>query len=829
LKDRSGLLGYSDLLELLDKGLQAPGGERLAAAIRREYPVALIDEFQDTDPLQWRVFATIYAPEDTALFLVGDPKQAIYAFRGADLEAYLEARRAAEPTYSLDTNYRSVAPLLNAVNSLFQIRGDEDPFMARGAMPFHAALPSGRPEAKPLTRDGAPLTPLVLLHLAGDEPIAGGTFRERIAAAAANHLAELLGSGRVRLHERALEPGDVACLVRDWQDAKRLAAELDRRGIPHVYRSRDSVYASAAARDLYLLLAAVLEPSSERRLRAALGCALLGHPAQALERMLGDEAAFAREQQRFLEFADELRLFGVQAALRRVLFAHGVAPRLLAAAGGERSLTDCLHLIELLHTERDRLDSDEALLARFAERIAGASGERDVEQLRLESDAERVQIVTLHASKGLEYPVVYLPFTPIHKPAREAFFHDGSTPCYDLRHTEESMERADDERLAEDVRLLYVGLTRAQHLCVLGVADVKYGGGAGHGFHRSALGYLIGADREDASGAIARLRERPGTALVDAAALPFVTLPSATGARAEPTARRFTATIERDWQWSSYSALSRHESPRAAQLFRQPELLADEAAVQARARSLFAFPRGARHGSFLHGLLERIDFGEPARAPATQQLLARALAREGYPADWLPALATMVDDVLGCALDGAALRLRDLAPATRVAEMGFEFPLAPLDAPRLNALLCALDPLARAAQPLAFPALRGMLSGFIDLVFEYRGRYYVADYKSNHLGEEPADYAPERLRASIVEHRYDLQYAIYTVALARLLRARLGESYDYDAHVGGVYYLYLRGMRAAAGPAHGVFHARPPRALIETLDALFAGELPHVA
>ena len=189
----------------------------------------------------------------------------------------------------------------------------------------------------------------------------------------------------------------------------------------------------------------------------------------------------------------------------------------------------------------------------------------------------------------------------------------------------------------------------------------------------------------------------------------------------------------------------------------------------------------------------------------------------------------MIDDVLGCALDGARLRLRDLAPAQRVVEMGFEFLLAPLDCARLNALLAAHDPLARAAPPLAFAATRGMLTGFIDLVFEHEGRFYVADYKSNHLGNELGHYEPARLGASIAEHRYDLQYALYTVALARLLRARLGDAYDYDTHVGGVYYLYLRGMRAAAGPAHGVFHARPPRALVEALDALFAGDNRDVA
>jgi len=836
IKERTGLLGYEDLLRLLDEGLRAPGGERLAAAIRTQYPVALIDEFQDTDPLQWSVFSTIYTGDDTALFLVGDPKQAIYAFRGADVQAYLQVRRDAGGIWSLDTNYRSVAPLVEAVNALFRLRADADPFLAGDDMPFHAVLPSGVPERSPLCHDDAPLAPLTVLHLASAAPLAGGEYRARIAAAAANHLAALLAAaarGRVRLGDRALEPGDVACLVRDWQDAKQIALELDRRGVPHVYRARDSVYQRPQAQDLYQLLAAVLEPGSERLLRAALGSALLGRTAAELDALGEDEAAFAREQGRFLDFAEELRLFGVQAMLRRLLFAYGVPARLLATPGGERALTDCLHLVELLQAERETLDSDEALLARLAERISGANGELEAQQLRLESDAERVQIVTLHTSKGLEYPVVYLPFAALYKPAQDAFFHDPGTlrPCYDLARTPEALALADRERLAEDMRLLYVGLTRAVHLCVLGAGDARHRGGKKSEMWRSALGHLVdaGPGEGEAAAAIARLAGLPGSAVIAADALPFARLARQEENAAALEARRFQVVVERDWQSSSYSALMRQGAGRAAQVFRQPELAADASGRRSRERNLFAFARGARHGSFLHWLLERVDFTLPASAPATQQLIARALVREGYEPDWLPVLAAMVDDVLGCALDGERLRLRDLAPARRSAEMGFEFPLAPLDCTRLNALLGEHDPAARAAPPLAFAAVHGMLTGFIDLVFEHEGRYYVADYKSNHLGDELADYEPARLQASVTEHRYDLQYAIYTVALVRLLRARLGPDYDYDSHVGGVYYLYLRGVRATAGPARGVFHTRPPRALVEALDALFGGEARHVA
>jgi len=834
IKQHSGLLGYDDLLRLLREGLEGPGAEPLARAIRTQFPVALIDEFQDTDPQQWAVFGRIWCTPDTALFLVGDPKQAIYAFRGADVQAYLKVRRETPSLHTLDTNYRSVDALLRALHALFTLRQDNDPFLGGGDMPLHRVKGSGKPEAEPLLREGSPPEPLLVLRLDPASPIAGGNYRTRIAAASADHLCGLLleaRHGRLQLAGRELRANDIACLVRDRYDARELARELARRGVPCAFRGRESVYAGAQARELYQLLAAVLEPGSERLLRAALGSALLGRTAAELDALLGDERAFAREQSRFLGFAEELRAFGVQATLRRLLFAYDVPARLLALPEGERALTDCLHLVELLQAEREALDCDEALLARFAQHLADPDGEREAQQLRLESDANRVQIVTLHAAKGLEYPVVYLPFMPLYRPLKEPYFHDPDTlaPCYDLRASEESKPLAERECLAEDMRLLYVGLTRAAHLCVLGVADTSYGNSSQSTLARTALGYLLGADLDDAATAIARLDSLPHTAIVDAASIPPARLPAQTGATLAPRAREFSRSIERDWQSSSYSALIRRVSARAELVFRQPELLGDEDAQRARARNLFTFPRGAHHGSFLHGVLERADFSAAGRSAAVQQSLARALMQEGYESAWLPVLATMLDDILDCALDGSRLRLRNLEPRQRIAEMAFEFPLAPLDAPRLSALLGAHEPLAREAQPLSFASVRGMLSGFIDLVFEHEGRYYVADYKSNHLGDELQHYAPPRLRESIMEHRYDLQYALYTVALSRLLRTRLGAAYDYDTHVGGVYYLFLRGMRATAGRAHGVYHTRLSRGLVEALDAMFAGATRDVA
>ena len=843
IKEHTGQLGYDDLLRLLDEGLQGDAGARLAATIREQYPVALIDEFQDTDLRQWQVFSRIYDSPESALFLVGDPKQAIYAFRGADVHAYLRARDSADIHCTLEVNYRSVQPLVEAVNRLFLLREDHDPFLAGATMRFEAVQASGKPDAKPLCLDGQPLAALQVLHLqppasdaADAAPPASQAYCEQMADASANHLAGLLAgsaAGRLELGGERLRPGDIACLVRNRSEARLLAGALTERGVDSVYLSHDSVFASAQAEDLYLVLAAVLEPGSATRVRAALGCALLGRDALELAAYQDDDNRLLREQERFLSLAQQLRHSGVQAALRRLLFDYDVAPRLLARTDGERALTNCLHLIELLQEEREELDTDEALLTRFAALIAhGNDAQREAPEaalLRLQSDADRVQIVTLHASKGLEYPLVYLPFTAVSRPAQEALFHPGGEHriSYDLAGEQASLDAADGERLAEDLRLFYVGITRATHCCVLGIGDLRRGNSKKSSLAASAPGHLLDAARLGAAPAMARLASLPGVTMIDAASLPHCSLNPVPPANPVLAARHFTAPIERDWQASSYSALVSRIDAEAARAFRQPELRGETGSTP-RGRDVFGFPRGARHGSFLHELFEKLDFSTPAASPAHAQLLASALHRGGYEADWLPVLQRLVDDVLDCPLDDDSLRLRTLgADGSHVTELAFEFPLAGLDTRALNALLASHDPLSHQGPALAPARVNGMLSGFIDLVFEHQGRYYLADYKSNHLGDTLDAYVPERLAASIAEHRYDLQYTLYTLALTRLLRQRLGASFDYERHVGGVYYLYLRGMRAQAGASHGVWQARPTRELIEALDALCGGGEDH--
>ncbi|MFM7272889.1 MAG: UvrD-helicase domain-containing protein, partial [Gammaproteobacteria bacterium] len=397
---------------------------------------------QDTDPLQWKVFRRIY-PRG-ALFFVGDPKQSIYAFRGADVFAYLAAARAAEGRLTLDVNRRATPALIGALNGLFSLRGDRVPFGTVDIDWREVECPP-RSTAEPLRLDGTEQDPLQIIRRIAPDSGGKAAAQRLLAEASADHLARMLcdaRAGRLLLGDRPVEPADIACLVRTRKQAELLARELGARGVPSVFASRDSVYESPVAADLHRLLLAVLEPRSERHLRSVLGSALAGRSAAELEQCFADEQQLQVWQQRFVDWRGELGRRGVQAILRTGLLSLGVPERLLARPGGERQLADCLHLIELLGAERESLDSDEALAARLAALIAHPAPQREEQQLRLESDARRLRISTIHASKGLEYPIVCMPFVHSESRSNSSLYHDPRTgqAIYDLSEGAASRE-----------------------------------------------------------------------------------------------------------------------------------------------------------------------------------------------------------------------------------------------------------------------------------------------------------------------------------------------------------------------------------------------------
>ncbi|MEZ6975870.1 MULTISPECIES: exodeoxyribonuclease V subunit beta [unclassified Aeromonas] len=847
-KRQAHQLSFDDLLKDLDGALGSSLGERLCERIRATYRVAMIDEFQDTDPQQYRIFHRLYGGhQDTALLMIGDPKQAIYGFRGADIFTYIQARRNVSAHYTLGRNWRSSGALVAAVNGLFERA--KDPFIYEADIPFLPVEAQGKSKALRLDGEAAPV--LHCWQLTGQPTFNRGDYQSKMARATAVEIHRLLmlaREGKALIGSEPVKAGDIAVLVRTGAEGKLVQQELARLAIASVYLSnRESVLEQVEAREILLILHACQNPSEERSLRAALATGLFDLDAKALDELASDERAWENAVQEFMEYRKVWHKRGVLAMLRALLHRRNLASSLLASPYGERRLTNFLHLGELLQQVSSELDGEYALLRWLGEAVNRQSGQDAEQILRLESERKLVQIVTIHKSKGLEYPLVFLPFICSHRSADTPLYHEadeaGNRTILDLTGAEDSLAEADKERLAEDLRLLYVALTRGVYATWLGLAPVRSGNGKSEktDLHQTAIGYLLQKGEEGDAATLATAlsalaEDLPGVAVGEPSLTRPAPLPPEEEQLGEPRVRRFGGTLERDWWISSYSGLAAQGHGHSKGVLANPGFddevateaaaLAAEEPVQAPQPSIFTFPKGARPGTLLHSLFETIDFESAAGEPLAQHI-ATLLAQDGFDESWAQVLQQQVEAVLETPLEtgfGEPVRLRDLAPERKQVELEFFLPMGRVTAPALTALCQQHDPLSRGNKPLSFATVQGMLKGFIDLVFDWQGRWYLLDYKSNHLGMSPADYSRPALEQAMVEHRYDLQYQLYSLALHRLLALRL-PGYDFDQHFGGVFYLFLRGM-----PQGGIFHTRPSRELVLGLDRLFSeGAAPALA
>ena len=870
-KQRLASMGFDDLLTRLDAALGGPQGERLAGTIRRQFPVAMIDEFQDTDPVQYRIFDRIYRvasnDQDTSLLMIGDPKQAIYGFRGADIYTYLDARRAVSSrTYTLGTNYRSAVAMVDGVNRVF---AQADESLPEGAFLFRAGddnpLPFSPVEAKGTSQqwlvNGQPRPPLTFWTLTDERPIAKETGREAMAEACAAEIARLLnlgqsgeaGFGAEGSPFEPVRPEHIAVLVNKRDEANAVRWSLGARGVRSVYLSdRNSVLQSVQSVEMLQWLQACAEPGQLPLIRAALATPTMGLAYQELDRLFSDENALDREINRFQGYRELWQQQGILPMLRRLLMDYDVPAKLLSGPDGERGLTDILHIAELLQQDSQQLDGEHALIHHYTEMLQDSDDEDEHRTMRLESDAGLVKVVTVHKSKGLEYPLVFLPFATEFREEKpnQAFikYHDDEGRLQiSLEPDEDTLARADRERLGEDIRKLYVALTRSRHATWVGASGIK-------GWRQSGLGHLIGRTASDEDTDLMPFLQSVATGepAIDVAPMPEPGDDVYAGDEEPELGNALEPVREAREHWwiASYSAITYgarggygNDFAPASEDAEQENLRDEDEPVVADAHAAMVpdwqgpqpanqhgFPKGSGPGTFLHDILEwcaREGFHKVADAPeGLHELLERRCQLRNW-SDWADTLKAWIDTLItmDIPLPGSRGTCSLAGLETFRPELEFWFESHDVNTLTLDRLV-RRHTLGGEPRPEAQQAtFNGMLKGFIDLVFEHEGRYYVLDYKSNFLGEDDQAYVPDVMKAKILEKRYDLQYVIYLLALHRLLKARLPD-YDYDSHMGGAVYLFLRGCYA---PGAGAFTERPDRALIEELDRLFSGQAEKAA
>ena len=896
-KKEANIYSFDDLLQGLHQALSGPGGSAFAAIIAAKYPAVLIDEFQDTDPRQFEIFSTLHRAHST-LFLIGDPKQAIYSFRGADIFTYMDAA-ASRPLlhYTLNVNYRSTALLVKAVNTLFG--RSRAPFVF-DAIPFQPVA-AGNSEPARLTFDGRMEEPFILWGIqnpsAGDragstrgdrqKPMTKTEARGAITAAVAAEVSRLLGlaeENRVCLNGKKLQRGDIAILVRKNHEARKMRQALTRYRIPSVVHSAENLFQSEEAAEMLLLLDAAAAPHDIRKIKTALLTRMVGLSAGDIELYGADvDNIIELHQRQFKTYHELWNRFGFIRMFWTLVAENRIRPRMLALENGERVLTNILHLAEVLHQEAVERDMDmTSLLDYLQNRLADEPDENPEHQLRLESDADRVKIVTIHKAKGLEYPVVFCPFTwegtrLTRQPGcifhRHSAHEGGHDLIYDVGspELEKHLELAGKEELAENLRLLYVAVTRAIHRCYLAWGLIR-------GAETSAPAYLLhqdiaapgNNDMADAGGnqlidkTVARYRqlsEEEFAADLDSLAAAsegtIRILPGRVPAALYPASprdetpmlkpRKFSAEIATDWKISSFSSLTASMEPLEKSGYFPEELFpgqdespllenqAEEAETEKSTEkppeqqmNIFSFPHGPRAGIMLHELLEQVDFSMPDR-PATAELIDTKLRRHGYDPAWQPVIAEMLADLGGVSLhkDIPGLNLATIPAKNLLHELEFYFPLADITPEKLKTLFQGNvlpgmaenrgSPMEKQLERLTFSPARGFMKGFIDLVFEFKGRFYLIDWKSNFLGHRAGDYRHDRLQDAVYAGFYFLQYHLYCLALHLYLGNRLPE-YGYEKHFGGVFYIFLRGVKRELGPDYGIFFDRPARSMVENLS-----------
>ncbi|MFD2166885.1 exodeoxyribonuclease V subunit beta [Thalassotalea euphylliae] len=848
-KQKLGLLSFDDLISVLAEKLaesEVSQLQRNALAVKlfEQYPVAMVDEFQDTDPHQFTILQSIYQHQaEAGLFLIGDPKQAIYGFRGGDIFTYLNARDFCHCQWVMDTNWRSTKPMIEGYNRLFY--GDSLDSKGKDTfgynIPYLPVSPSNTVDVGQFS-DGDKA--LQFVSFVPDEPAKSvkAAYRSEMAAWTAQKVKRLLNDDSANIAAK-----DIAILVRDGTEANDITKAFTALNLSAVYLSnRNNLWHSEQASQLLTLLKGVLLLEQDRYFNAALASGLLGFQQASLVALQQDEYQWQSLKMSFKALRDDWHYRGFISFALQLLHHH----MKVNDDNKERVLTNLLHLFELLQQASQKHHQPQELLFWFEQQMQLELADSEAE-LRLESDENLIKIVTQHGSKGLEYPVVFVPFaTRTKNPLKVAnrnvtvieYHNEQGQLISSLEGDAQQKALMAEEAYAETIRLLYVAVTRAVQRCYVLVANFEQS-------HVSPLGKTLGwqsgivphdfltrlaAEQPDSIGLTEVFDVEP--IAVDSQTLP---------AQSElASAAEFHGNIERDWWLSSFTALSknmRHGGVSTPDRDTDDNTVTEKAATNIR----FDMAKGAQTGNLLHDLMEHCQFDQPQWG----ELLTRYRAkytdvlepwRDDELEKWLtqiintPLMATEVakeaEEGTNEALAGnvpSANCLSSISDTKVLKEAEFYFPMRDANSQKLTAALIShrrrVNP-EKASKTIRLPEykkLKGMMHGFIDLVFEMDGKYYVSDYKSTYLGKSIQDYSHHAMRKNIEDNYYDLQYLLYSLALHRLLKNRLA-NYSPEAHFGGIFYLYLRGMNGDG--TSGVYYADVQPEELNRLDNIFAAK-----
>jgi exodeoxyribonuclease V beta subunit len=842
-KDTQSKLYFDDLLLKVEKALKNSHNSNLINILQKNYQAALIDEFQDTDQIQYFIFATIFA--HAPLFLIGDPKQSIYRFRGADIFTYLKASQNVNYTFTLSRNYRSHPDLVQCVNTLFCRSPHLFLFDQITAQPSESGLTG---ENCTLSIDGIkkpPLTWICFNSLRSDE------IYTKVVDTVSSRIAFLVAKGsrnEATIGCRPLSAKDIAVLVRKNSEAILLHKALINKGIPAIIESGSSVFSTLESQELLCILRAMVTPHRSDYIRSALITTLMGFNANDIDRLSKNPSEWDTIVTRFYTWHDQWELHGIAGIMRRFLADENVRPRLLSQPAGERKLTNITHLVELLlHEEHNERKGLHPLLDWFTQKtLQDTEHIPDEEVMRLESDADAVSIITVHRSKGLQFPIVFCPFiwdgiSPGRNLEKPYIVHSDNDlkPLLVIGEPESSnhFNTYETETLAEEMRLLYVALTRAESCCY---AVILY---KPNSDAINAAAFLLLSDgTENPPGASFRAymklrgdfnmyqlltttfnyQNRIGFDNADINSHEEVSsvLPTPKSLKIQTLERL----IPEPWKITSFSSLSKthNENDRINDDSGVIENTLSNETTKNDFSTMSSFPRGEIAGLFLHELLEITDLSN-LDSNKDITLIQALLSRYNFESQWDNVIFELLKQISEISLPPNGIILNGVKKSDCIKELQFHFPIENLNSKELQNLLAfeqpdLFAPTPYSAEGVDFKQISGYMKGFIDLLFTSEDKFYIIDWKSNYLGNSPEMYTFETMDREMNAKHYKLQYYIYTIAAHRYLSLRC-KDYSYAKHFGGVYYLFLRGLKQ--GKTTGIYYDRPGMELIQNLNRIF--------
>ncbi len=808
LKNLRGIIGYQDLLVLVKKGISKTKG--LADKISKRFPVAFIDEFQDTDHIQYSIFNSIYADlENSCLVMIGDPKQAIYRFRGADIHTYLAASKRTKPDnkYSLSYNFRSSKKLIHCVNSIF--KSEQNPFKTDGLEFEPAKFPIERNDIT-ISGNSEKGTPLTLINFEkGKRPIAN--IRIEIAHSVAYESVQLL-QGDFKIDDERIEPKDITVLVDTHKNAELIQDVLWKFGLRSIIRSKTSVFKTDEADQMFRILNAFAHPYSDGFIKSALVTDFFSFDASKILAFQQKEDEWIDIEKSFLEINKEWSVKGLNVVFRSLEHDFEILKHLAHSRNPERSITNYKHLKELLlQAERNNSYSILGLTRYFNNKREEAPNHApDEEIIRLESDEDLIQIVTHHACKGLQYKIVFCPFLwnfQVKKPAipiksdglsQIGFLNNKSDEFLDCQRS----NKIDDE--AEKVRLVYVALTRAEAMCYIYHNGQNTKQGAAQ---FNAIDYLLTNNK-----AVQELIIGDGFVYekeIEAEIIFYKSKEKELVKTLNTQAFKRNDLNEFNRMFSFSSLAHQHETDLSDEFFGFDNDDDTRVVTKLPVQNYdnFSLPRGKDTGNLLHNIFEQITFTDSS---TFETVIDGQMKAFEFNPEWKACISRLINNSVNHTLvDG--LSLSKIKNSDRLVEMEFNFPVNQLDTKKLfNAI--GLSHNSSTAD------LKGFMKGFIDLVLRKNGKYYILDYKSNHLGDEYNSYSNNDLSLEMKNANYILQYHIYLLAFLRFIRLKK-PTFNYETEFGGVIYLFLRGVNTDE-PGSGVYFNKPDAEVLHKIDQL---------